>query len=66
MKKPIIATTLAGLFIKKEAWDKAHIIWYEEAAKKLNDESVLKWVGRADYFKGVDEVMKKLYSNLRL
>ena len=64
MKKPIIATTLAGLFIKREAWDKAHRIWYKDAAKKLNDESILKWVGREDYFRGVDEVMQRLYPGL--
>lgn len=64
MKKPIIATNLVGLFIKREAWDNAHKIWYEDAAKKLNDNSVLKWVGRKDYFKGVDEVMQRLYPKL--
>jgi phosphoglycolate phosphatase-like HAD superfamily hydrolase len=64
MEKPIIATTLSGLFIKKEAWDKAHTVWYENAAKKLNDKSILKWIGRQDYFKGVDEIMQKLYPNL--
>lgn len=64
MEKPILATTLAGLFIKKEAWDKAHIDWYKEAAKKLNDASVIKWADKPDYFKGVDEVMQRLYPNL--
>lgn len=64
MEKPIIATNLVGLFIKREAWDKAHILWYENAAKTLNDNSVLKWIGREDYFKGVDEVMQRLYPKL--
>jgi phosphoglycolate phosphatase-like HAD superfamily hydrolase len=64
MEKPIIATTLSGLFIKKQAWDKAHAIWYENAAKKLNDKSVLDWIGKPDYFKGVDEVMQRLYPSL--
>ena len=64
MKKPIIATTLAGLFIKRKAWDKAHKIWYEDAAKKLKDTSILKWIGREDYFKGVDTVMQRLYPEL--
>ena len=64
MEKPILATTLSGLFIKKEAWDKAHAVWYEDAAKKLNDKSILKWVGKQDYFKGVDDVMQRLYPDL--
>ena len=61
MEKPIIATTLSGLFLKSDPWDKAHELWFEERAEELNDKSILKWVGREDYFKGVDEVMKKLY-----
>lgn len=64
MEKPILATTLSGLFIKQEAWDKAHVLWYQEASRKLNDNSVLKWINKPDYFKGVDEVMKKLYPKL--
>lgn len=64
MEKPIIATNLVGLFIKREAWDNAHILWYENAAKKLKDKSVLKWAGRQDYFKGVDDVMQRLYPSL--
>lgn len=64
MEKPTIATALSGLFIKKEAWDKAHILWYKNAAKKLGDNSILRWTERPDYFKGVDEVMKRLYPEL--
>lgn len=64
MEKKIIATTLSGLFIKKKAWDNAHVLWYENAAKKLNDNSVLKWINRPDYFTGVDEVMQRIYPTL--
>jgi len=64
MKKPIIATTLSGLFLKKEAWDNAHVLWYADAAKALNDSSVNQWANRPDYFKGVDEVMQRLYPDL--
>lgn len=64
MEKPLIATTLSGLFIKQEPWDKAHVLWYQNAAKKLKDSSVNKWANKPDYFKGVDEVMKRLYPDL--
>lgn len=64
MEKPIIATTLSGLFIKSEPWEKAHILWYEKIAKKLGDDSIKEWVEKKDYFKGVDIAMKKLYPNL--
>jgi len=63
MKKPILATTLSGLFLKKEAWDNAHRLWYADAAKALHDSSVNQWANRPDYFKGVDEVMQRLYPN---
>lgn len=59
-----IATTLSGLFIKSDAWNKAHILWYESAAQNLKDESVLSWIDRKDYFRGVDIVMKRLYPSL--
>lgn len=64
MDKPIIATTLSGLFVKHEPWDKAHVLWYKKAAEKLKDASVNKWVNRPDYFKGVDEVMRRIYPDL--
>lgn len=65
MQKPIIATTLAGLYVKTEPWKNAHILWFEDAAKKLNDMSVLKWASKpSNYFMGVDEVMKRLYPEL--
>ncbi|MBS3094252.1 HAD family hydrolase [Candidatus Pacearchaeota archaeon] len=63
-KKPIIATTLSGLFIKSEPWKKAHILWYRNAAEKLKDESIMDWANREDYFLGVDEVMKKLHPQM--
>jgi len=61
MDKPIIATTLSGLFVKSEPWSKAHILWFEEMAEELKDDSIKDWISRPDYFKGVDEVMKQLY-----
>jgi phosphoglycolate phosphatase-like HAD superfamily hydrolase len=64
VKKPILATTLSGLLIKSDAWNKAHILWYENAAKKLNDETIKKWIRKENYFEGVDEVMKRLYPSL--
>jgi len=64
MKKPIIATTLSGLFLKHEPWNKAHILWLERAAKKLKDPSIMNWANRPDYFNCVDGIMKRLYPDL--
>ena len=64
MVREIIATTLSGLYLKQEPWDKAHKLWYEDACEKLNDNSFKKWINKPDYFKGVDEVMLRLYPDL--
>jgi len=64
MKKPIIATTLSGLLLKQEPWQKAHILWLKNASEKLNDPSIMEWANRPDYFKCVDGIMKRLYPTL--
>lgn len=78
MEKPIIATTLSGLFVKSEPWENAHLIWYDEREKELEkkdlDTSIIKeWrrllqenpeEERKRYFEFVDGVMKKLYPKL--
>jgi phosphoglycolate phosphatase-like HAD superfamily hydrolase len=64
MAKPIIATTLSGLFIKSEPWKKAHILWFERAARELNDVSVKKYASAREYFQYVDKVMERLYPGL--
>lgn len=64
MIKPIIATTFSGLYIKSTPWKKAHILWFQKASKQLNDPLINDWAYREDYFKGVDEVMKRLYPTL--
>ncbi|MBW2990394.1 hypothetical protein KY348_01675 [Candidatus Woesearchaeota archaeon] len=62
--KPILATTLSGLFIKSEPWKKAHVLWFERAAEELDDASVKDYANTDDYFKHVDEVMQRLYPEL--
>ena len=64
MLKSIIATTLSGLVIQSSPWKKSHILWYENAAKKLKDPSVKEWIGKDNYWPGVDDVMRRLYPQL--
>lgn len=64
INKPIIATTLSGLFISPDPWNRAHKIWFEEMAIKLNDLSIKELAEKEDYFKFVDDIMKRLYPNL--
>ena len=78
MEKPIIATALKGLFLKGAPWEKAHLIWYEDREKEINqkklDNSAIKeWRAllesdpekeSREYFKYVDQVMSVLYPKL--
>lgn len=75
MEKPIIATTLSGLFIKHEPWQKAHILWFQERGVELreqnkDDSAIKEWrillesdpeKEAKEYFKFVDLVMKELH-----
>ena len=60
----IIALSLSGIFIKSDAWKKAHHLWFEESSRKLQDPSLLSWINKENYFPGVDLAMKRLYPGL--
>jgi len=64
MEKPIIATTVSGLFISNEPWKIAHKLGMEELAKLSGDDSVLKATDSPDYFKKVESALEKIYPNL--
>jgi phosphoglycolate phosphatase-like HAD superfamily hydrolase len=63
-RKPIIATTLSGLFIQSEPWKVAHILWFSEMAERLKDPAVKDYAHQANYFPYVDGVMKRLFPHL--
>jgi hypothetical protein len=60
MEKPILATNMDGLLIEHEAFVEPHKDWFERAIKKTKDNSLRKWIGREDYFLGVNEAMEKI------
>jgi hypothetical protein len=60
MEKPIIVTNIDGLLIENVAFIEPHKAWFERAIKKTKDDSLRKWVGREDYFLGVNEAMAKI------
>lgn len=64
MDKPIISMTLAGVLISKEPWKNAHKLWFKDMAARFNDNSLLEWIEREDYFNGVDIIMERLYPDL--
>lgn len=78
MEKPILATTLSGLFIKHEPWEKAHILWFEERELELKEKNkslstIEEWKKllkenpeqeAKEYFKFVTLVMNDLYPEI--
>ncbi len=64
MEKPIIATTLAGLFVQRKPWKEAHKAWFEAMAKRLDDPTLLDWIPKQDFFPGVLNAMQRLYPTL--
>jgi len=64
MQKPIIATTLSGLLLKQEPWQKAHILWLQRASKQLKDPTIMSWANKPNYFDCVDGIMARLYPEL--
>jgi len=78
MEKPIISTTISGLFIKHEPWQKAHILWFEERELELKDQNknlsaIEDWKKllqndpkreEKEFFRFVDIIMKELHPDL--
>ena len=60
MKKPIIATNLDDLLIKHEAFVEPHKKVWATLIKKTKNKSLAKWIGKPDYFVGVNLAMDKL------
>lgn len=66
MGRPIIATTLGGLFIRQRAWGDAHTVWFADMAEQLGDPSLMEWAHAPNYFEGVDLAMEKLHPDAPL
>lgn len=63
MEKSILATNIEDILIKHQAFIETHKDWFKRAIKKTKDNSLEKWIGREDYFIGVDEAMKMIIPN---
>jgi hypothetical protein len=59
----ILATNIDNLLIEHKAFVEPHKAWFERAIKKTKDNSLRKWIGREDYFLGVNEAMEKILPN---
>ena len=60
MEKPILATNIDGFLIEHSAFIEPHRIWFDRAILLTKDDSLKKWKGHPEYFKGVNEAMKKI------
>jgi phosphoglycolate phosphatase-like HAD superfamily hydrolase len=60
MTKPIIATNLEDLLIKHEAFMEPHKKVWATLIKKTGDKKLSQWIGKKDYFIGVNLAMDKI------
>jgi len=60
MEKPILATNIDGLLLEHEVFMEPHKAWFKRAIKKTGDDSLEKWIGKENYFLGVNETMEKI------
>jgi len=65
MGKPIIATTLSGLFLSSEPWRKAHEIGMKELADKSGMLEIAEKTHSNDYLKKVEQATEKIYPDLK-
>ncbi len=57
MSKPIIAVSFSGIIMKDTPWKKAHEVWFEHYAKKLNKPEIEEYAKKENWFDYVDKVM---------
>lgn len=62
--KPLIATTLKGLYVASYSWQNAHLRWFATAARELQDPSIADYANAHDWFPLVDQVMQRLRPDL--
>jgi hypothetical protein len=60
MDKQILATNIDGFLIDHSAFIEPHRIWFDRAILLTKDDSLGKWKGHTEYFKGVNEAMQKI------
>jgi phosphoglycolate phosphatase-like HAD superfamily hydrolase len=60
MAKPILATNLDDLLIKHEAFMEPHKKVWGVLIKKTGDKDLSKWIGKKDYFIGVNLAMDQI------
>jgi len=60
MNKPVIATNIDELLIKHAAFVEPHKAIWKILIEKTGDKSLKKWIGKKDYFIGVNLAMDKI------
>ena len=63
MNKPIIATNIDNLLIKHEAFVEPHKSIWGRLIEKTGNKDLAKWIGKKDYFIGVNLAMDKIMPN---
>ena len=64
MEKPIIATTLSGLFVSSQPWKEAHEVGMKELANAVGNLSIAESSHSPNYFEKVEKAIAQIYPNL--
>lgn len=64
MAKPAIIIDLNGALIKQRPFDIAHKEWFRVMAELIRDHSINEFAFKEDYFKDVQEIMKKYLGDI--
>ncbi len=64
MVKPAIIIDLNGALIKQRPFDIAHKEWFRVMAELIRDHSINEFAFKEDYFKDVQEIMKKYLGDI--
>jgi len=66
MTKPAIILDLNGALIKQRPFDIAHKEWFRVMAELMRDQSINEFAFKDDYFKDVQEIMKKYLGDINI
>ncbi len=60
MEKPILTTNIDGLLLDNDVFIEPHRDWFKRAIEKTGDKSLKEWIGKENYFLGVNKAMQQI------
>lgn len=61
--KPILVTNIDGVLLEHKVFYEPHKEWFKRAIEKTGDKNLEEWIGKENYFPGVNKAMKQIMPN---